>query len=82
MRQLVQSDKPSPIDHVIRVFGWKRAAQIADLTEGALRKWKGRGGGLVPAAYQPVFLLAARAEALELTAEQLLGVEASDTVAS
>ena len=68
----------TPVERVIRVFGTKRAAIIADVTTEALRKWNrrrsaGGGGGLVPAAHQAKFLAAAREQGLDLTAADLIG---------
>ena len=68
----------TPVERVIRVFGTKRAAIIADVTTEALRKWNrrrsaGGGGGLVPAAHQAKYLAAAQAAGLELSAADLIG---------
>lgn len=66
-----------PVDKLVEVLGYKRIAQIADLTDSAIRKWQERGG-LVPAQYQQRFLDVARAENLPLTAEDLIAAPAAD----
>jgi hypothetical protein len=71
-----QKGNVSPARRVISAFGYKRTAQIADLTDNAIRKWEQRGG-LVPAQYQQRFLDVARAENLPLTAEDLIAAPAS-----
>lgn len=65
------ASRPRPVTAVVALFGYKRAAQIADLTDAGVRKWEARGG-LIPAQYQQRFLDAARAENLPLTAEDLI----------
>ncbi len=67
----------SPVDVVIRVFGWPRACEIAGLTPSAIQKWKrplrsNGGGGLVPAKLQAKYLAEAAARGLDLQPSQLI----------
>lgn len=74
-----QADKPAvtPVDRVIRVFGWPKACEIAGLTPAAIVKWnrplrtKG-GGGLVPARLQARYLRAAEEANLPLGPRDLI----------
>lgn len=65
------AEELTPAQHVERVFGRKRAAQLVDVTTDALKKWhrplsKGGCGGLVPQLHQEVFLAEARRRGLDL----------------
>lgn len=67
----------TPVARVIRLFGAAKASAIAGLTTDAVRKWdrpvsKGGGGGLIPARYQRLYLDAATAMGLTLTADDLI----------
>ena len=81
MGQIVQSrnsEQPSSPSRVARAtFGARRLAEICGRTTEAVRKWdrarsKGGTGGLVPAEFQARILAAAKAEGLELAAEDLI----------
>lgn len=77
MEQLAPIDKAElaepPARKVVRLFGEAEAMRIVGLSSGALKKWlrsktTGGGGGLIPTYYQALYLRAAEAKGLPLTA--------------
>lgn len=88
MRQIVLNGKAqaaadragramTPVEKVLHTFGAARAGALVGLTTEAVRKWNrsqstGGGGGLIPSRYQDIYLQAARAEGLALTAADFI----------
>ena len=66
-----------PSKLVRQILGSKRLAELCGRTTDAIRKWdrgksKGGTGGLIPAEFQMRILRVAEAEALPLTARDLI----------
>lgn len=72
------SEPASPAHRIVAALGARRVAEISGVTTEAVRKWQRKmatagGGGLVPARYQAVLLRAAKAEGVDLSADDLIG---------
>lgn len=62
----------TPAEYVIHILGGVRpAARILGRSPGAVSKWSGKRGGVVPTAIRPTILEYAKKHRLPITSEDL-----------
>lgn len=76
MENQAEPSGENPAAKAIRLLGAKRIAAELNLTTDAVWKWPKKGGH-IPARYQRVIFQMARAAGVDLSAADIIGLEAA-----